>query len=136
MPTLSCHNQFAFCKSFNCDIIAVAMQSGYLPMACSLDRAAFGGMRHVLLTKNHHERCVLDLTCLKVSASVTARRPGILTLVQTEKNVKKRAKKYVFSQGLDFRGVVSGCHAQHGQSWLFPPLADAFERMQTLPDPR
>jgi hypothetical protein len=59
-----------------------------------------------------------------------------MTLVQAEKNVKKRAKKYFFSQGLDFRGVVCGCHAQHGESWLFPPLADAFERMQMLPDHR
>jgi hypothetical protein len=37
-------------------------------MACSLDRAAFDGMRHVLLVKNHRERCVLDLMHLKVSA--------------------------------------------------------------------
>ncbi len=50
--------------------------------------------------------------------------------------MKKRAKKYMFSLGLDFRGVVSGCHAQHGECWLFPPLVDAFERMQTLPDSR
>jgi hypothetical protein len=76
MPTLSCRNEFAFCKSFNCDIIAAAMQCGYLPMACSLDRAAFGGMRHVLLAKNHHKRCVLDLTRLKVGAAMAFALPS------------------------------------------------------------
>jgi hypothetical protein len=68
MPAMPCYNEFAFCKSFSCDLIAAAMECGYLPMACSLDRAAFDGMRHVLLVKNHRDRCVLNLMHLKVSA--------------------------------------------------------------------
>ena len=60
----------------------------------------------------------------------------LLMCLQVESSVKKRAKKYMFSLGLDFRGVVSGCHAQHGECWLFPPLVAAFEGMQKLPDSR
>ncbi len=67
MPTLSCANEFAFCKSFSSDVIAAAMECGYLPMSCSLQRPAFGGMRYVLLAKNHHNRCVLELQQLKVA---------------------------------------------------------------------
>ncbi len=65
MPTLACPNEFAFCKSFNCDLIAAAMECGFLPMSCSLDRAAFGGQRHVFLAKNHRQRCVINLDQLK-----------------------------------------------------------------------
>jgi len=61
-------------------------------------------------------------------------RQGLMRSVQVESNVKKRAKKYAFSIGLDFRGVVSGCHAQHGECWLFPPLVAVFEQMQSRPD--
>ena len=70
MPTLSCANEFAYCKSFSSEVIAAAMECGYLPMSCSLSRPAFGGMRYLLFLKNHHNRCVLELAHLKVTLSV------------------------------------------------------------------
>jgi hypothetical protein len=114
MPTLDCPNQFAFCKSFDCDVIAAAMENGFLPMACSLDRPAFGGMRHVLLAKMHHQRCVMDLTGLKVRIARHARplmKPADLC-ADRKQYEKARQKVHVFAgAGLSWGCVWLSCAA-------------------------
>ena len=58
--------------------------------------------------------------------------------VHTSKSTRKKSKRYTFTINQSFESVVTGCHNQHGISWLFPPIVQAFRAMnhKTISSPR
>ena len=47
--------------------------------------------------------------------------------VHTSKSTKKKAKKFDITVNQDFHAVIRGCHNQHGVSWLYPQIVQAFD---------
>jgi Leu/Phe-tRNA-protein transferase len=87
--------------------IAAVAYTGFLPMADALyaEHGIF-----TLLPKLHTKRSLLDFTNLYVA-----------------KSTRKRARRCRLTVDRCFRRVVAGCHRQHGEGWLWPPLIRAFE---------
>ncbi|GFH53357.1 leu phe-trna protein transferase [Chaetoceros tenuissimus] len=100
------HGDFFISPYFDPRLIATLMYEGFLPIATP----------NYLVPKLHKERCVIYP--LHSSSGST---------VHISKNVKKRSKKFTLTCNQSFRKVVQGCHDQHGISWLYPPIVDAFE---------
>lgn len=100
------HGDFFISHYFDPRLIATLMYEGFLPIATP----------NYLVPKLHKERCVIYP--LHSSSGST---------VHISKNVKKRSKKFTLTCNQSFRNVVQGCHDQHGISWLYPPIVNAFE---------
>jgi Leu/Phe-tRNA-protein transferase len=92
-----------FCQThiFHHKLIIHLMAEGYLPMA----------NKSVLLPKLHVQRCVMWL-------------PNQLHI---SKSTRKKSSKFTITLNTAFRDVVNGCHEQHSNCWLEPPLVEAFE---------
>lgn len=102
------HGDFFISPYFDPRLIATLMYEGFLPIATP----------NYLVPKLHKERCVIYPL-----HSTTENK----STVHISKNVKKRSKKFTLTCNQSFRNVVQGCHDQHGISWLYPPIVDAFE---------
>lgn len=91
-----------YCQSpcFHPRLIVQLMAEGFLPIAT----------QGVLLPKLHQERCVISL-------------PHDL---HTSKSIRKKSKRFCLSVNTYLEGVIQGCHAQHDNCWLLPPLVAAF----------
>lgn len=85
-------------------------------MAERLDRIGGIGEGHILLPKLHRRRSILPWSRLKVNRSIrraAARTPG-----------------YYLTVNAAFDAVVAGCHAQHGENWLYPPIIAVLKSIQ------
>lgn len=94
------HTDFCQTSCFHPRLIVQLMAEGFLPIAT----------RGVLLPKLHQERCVISL-------------PQNL---HTKKSVRKKTKNFSLSINTCLDRVVKGCHEQHSNCWLLPPLVSAF----------
>lgn len=94
------HSDFCQTPCFHPRLIVQLMAEGFLPIAT----------QGVLLPKLHQERCVISL-------------PHHLHI---KKSVGKKSKKFSLSINLCPNQVVQGCHDQHSNCWLLPPLVAAF----------
>jgi Leu/Phe-tRNA-protein transferase len=99
------HTDFCQTSCFHPRLIVQLMAEGFLPIAT----------RGVLLPKLHQERCVISL-------------PHNL---HTKKSVRKKAKNFSLSINTCLDKVVQGCHEQHSNCWLLPPLVAAFTAILT-----
>ncbi|KAF0697343.1 Aste57867_11969 [Aphanomyces stellatus] len=92
--------------SFEPSVIAQLMYAGFLPIA------TMSRNNYYLLPKLHMQRCVMDPRGL-----------------HTPKQIRKKAKGYRLTVNGAFDDVVRGCHVQHGEAWLYPPVVAAFRAM-------
>jgi len=85
--------------------------TGFLPICSKMPVAGDPPEElYVLLPKLHRKRCVLlDFGTIHV-----------------DRGARKRSRRYRLAVDSDFQGVVQGCIEQHGESWLWPPMRDAF----------
>jgi Leu/Phe-tRNA-protein transferase len=97
------HGDFFVSPCFDPRLVTQLMSEGFLPIATNC----------YLLPKLHKERCVIH--------------PLNNKAIHTSKSTKKKLKRFSFSINQDFEGVVSGCHKQHGISWLYPQIVSAFQ---------
>jgi Leu/Phe-tRNA-protein transferase len=98
---------FCYSRSFDKDFIVRLIFEGFLIMC----HREFGG--YVLLPKLHEERCIMNLSDLRVP-----------------KRIRSLAQPFTFSVDKDFAGVIKGLQKQHGGScWLYPPL---IEKLQAI----
>eukprot|EP00906_Rhabdomonas_costata_P002668 RCo004159 len=97
------HNDFCVSSCFDAHFVASLMREGFLPICTR----SFPG--YTLLPKLHCQRCIVRWEDLHV-----------------EHGARKAAKNFEITIDSDFEGVVKGCHAQHGQNWLYPPIVEAF----------
>ncbi|KAF0683688.1 Aste57867_24250 [Aphanomyces stellatus] len=100
------HEDFWVSMCFDPVFIAHAMHWGFLPIASEYARKVY------LLPKLHEQRCVLDPHSLHIP-----------------KQILKKAKMYRLTINQAFDQVVHGCHVQHGEAWLYPPVVEAFRAM-------
>uniref|UniRef100_K3X1Z7 Leucyl/phenylalanyl-tRNA--protein transferase n=1 Tax=Globisporangium ultimum (strain ATCC 200006 / CBS 805.95 / DAOM BR144) TaxID=431595 RepID=K3X1Z7_GLOUD len=103
------HSQEDFYVSRHFDplLLSHLMYEGFLPIASEYCGECF------LLPKLHRKRCILVVD----------------TPEHVPKSVKKRGKKYKLALNQAFDAVVKGCHAQHGISWLYPPIVEGFRKL-------
>lgn len=101
-------DDFNWAVSFDPDFIAELMSLGFLPMAHSLGRNQF-----ILLPKLHTTRCLLELKDMHVP-----------------KSVRKKARNFELSMDTAFDEVCRGIDQQHGESWFYPPIVEAFKALQ------
>ena len=108
---LAQHYKGKYCWSICFDpyFVASLMAEGFLPMAEEAER---GPLRYLLVPKLHHQRCVLRFADLHIS-----------------RTVRKRSKRFDVTCDTCFERVVEGCLRQHGESWLLPPIVEAFRRI-------
>lgn len=100
--------EFTFCPSFDdIDLIGQLMHAGFLPMAMQISKGDY-----CLTPKIHTERCVMFFSKVKVP-----------------KSLEKKSKKFTISIDKAFDGVIDGIHAQHGLNWFYPPLVEAFKKI-------
>ncbi|KAF0683689.1 Aste57867_24251 [Aphanomyces stellatus] len=97
---------FWISKCFDPVFIAHIMHSGFLPIATEAHGEVY------LLPKLHEQRCVMDPQELHIP-----------------KQIRKKAKGFRLTVNEAFDDVVAGCHKQHGQAWLYPPVVEAFRAM-------
>jgi|GEM_PF-1044229 len=98
--------EFCFAFSFHPQLISAICTRGFYPMATRVCG------KTVLLIKLHQQRCLLLFKYLHIS-----------------RNVKKKAKKYRMTVDTAFDACLENINAQHDDSWLYPPLVDAFSHM-------
>ena len=106
---INLQGDFCFSRSFDRRFILSLMYEGFLIM-CDKQRGGY-----LLLPKLHVSRCLLEFVDLKVP-----------------KRIRSLALPFTFSVNKDFEGVIKGCHRQHGQSWLYPPLVDVLREIHKL----
>jgi len=100
---------FCWSLDFDAGFIEQLFLYGFLPI-CSQMKVPVGSPCYVLLPKLHRQRCLLcDLRSIHV-----------------DRGARKRSKKYRISVDQAFPDVVTGCIEQHGESWLWPPIREAF----------
>ncbi len=93
---------------FEARLIVQLMAEGFLPISS----------RYHLLPKLHLQRSVIF---------------PLKSRLHISKNVrKKKSKKFFLTVNTDFDGVVQGCHEQHGISWLYPPIVEAFKQIHDM----
>eukprot|EP00397_Hematodinium_sp_SG-2012_P035574 GEMP01038280.1.p1 GENE.GEMP01038280.1~~GEMP01038280.1.p1 ORF type:complete len:283 (+),score=12.52 GEMP01038280.1:288-1136(+) len=68
---------------------------------------------YVLLPKLHRERCVLNVQDVRVS-----------------RGARKKSNRYALTVNQAYDQVVAGCLEQHGESWLYPPVVEAFRTLR------
>lgn len=104
-PILSHYYDDIWCTPiFDEKVVVQLMVEGFLPIAC----------QNMLLPKLHKERCIIRWPNFHIS-----------------KSVKKKCKRWSISINKKFEEVVKGCHAQHGISWLYPPIVKAFRAIHS-----
>lgn len=106
---LDFEGDFCWSLCFSARFIRALCHEGFLPICCEFGR---GTGLFVLLPKLHTMRCVLEFVDLHIP-----------------KKVRKRAHKYTMTVDNAFDEVMAGCLEQHGVSWLYPPLRDAFAKL-------
>eukprot|EP01051_Picozoa_sp_SAG22_P017168 SAG22_NODE_2584_length_2416_cov_1.294346_1_plen_357_part_00 len=104
--------EFCVARSFEPGFVAELLYQGFLPMAERLDRLGGRGGGHILLPKLHRRRSILEWGALRVSRS-------------TRKAARRQPYHLTVDKALDW--VVAGCHRQHGENWLYPPVVAAFK---------
>jgi Leu/Phe-tRNA-protein transferase len=132
------HGDFCQTPCFHPTLIVQLMAEGFLPIAT----------RGALLPKLHLERSVIVLLGVhkndhgnsrssRSSSSTAATTTGEQAsssssscALHISKSTRKKASKFTLTFNEAFRQVVQGCHDQHEQCWLYPPLVEAFERIQ------
>ena len=102
------HEDFWVTTQFHPSLIRLLMSAGFLPIATQQDD------RYYVLPKLHKERCVVHLNALHVS-----------------KTARKQSRKWKLTVNHAFQDVVSGCHAQHGEAWLYPPMVTLLHALKT-----
>ena len=85
------------------------MYEGYLPTAHG---PVDGPMEYILLPKLHQERCIVHFEDLHVT-----------------KAARTNSRAYMLSVDKAFDEVVEKCLAQHGESWLHPPIVEGFKSL-------
>ena len=103
---INLQGDFCWSRSFDQKFITSLMYEGFLIMC------QYQGGKHLLLPKLHVDRCLLDFADLRVP-----------------KRIRSLAQPFTFSVDRDFEGVIKGCHQQHGQSWLYPPLVSVLRNI-------
>ncbi|ETW02965.1 hypothetical protein H310_05406 [Aphanomyces invadans] len=101
------HDDFWVSRTFDPSFIGQVMYAGFLPIATQQGRHCY------LLPKLHAQRCVISS----------------LASLHVPKQVRKKSKGFHLTFNTAFDSVVAGCHAQHGQAWLYPPVVTAFRAM-------
>jgi Leu/Phe-tRNA-protein transferase len=94
--------------SFAPDFVAELVYYGFLPMAERTRLAGGEPPTVIMLPKLHRKRCVLQWPDLHVGRTVL-----------------RAGRRYRLSVDCEFEAVIAGCHAQHGESWLYPPIVAA-----------
>ena len=89
---------------------------GFLPIATN----------RYLLPKLHVERSVIYPLAKPIGQTSPH---GHSCQVHTPRSTRKKSKRYCLTINQSFTEVIRGCHDQHGISWLFPPIVQAFESM-------
>ena len=107
---------FCWSLSFAPRFIRRLCFEGFLPICCELGG---GSGLFVLLPKLHAQRCVLSFEQLHVP-----------------RKVRQRAKQFRLTVNRAFDLVLDGCIAQHGESWIFPPLQRALRALAASCDLR
>ena len=102
-------SDFCWSSSFEPSFIALLMYEGYLPTAHG---PVEGPVEYILLPKLHQERCIVVFEDLHVP-----------------RNVRSNSRDYQLSVDMAFDEVVEKCLAQHGESWLHPPIVDGFKQL-------
>ncbi|KAG9410482.1 hypothetical protein AC1031_018521 [Aphanomyces cochlioides] len=97
---------FWISRCFDPVFIAHIMHVGFLPIATKARGDCY------LLPKLHENRCVMDPRDLHIP-----------------KQIRKKAKGYRLTINQAFDQVVAGCHEQHGEEWLYPPVVQAFREL-------
>ena len=106
------------------------MYEGFLPIATP----------RYLVPKLHKERCVIYPLNNNISAieggagagaggSSSSSSSSSSSNVHISKSIKKNAKRFNLTINKDFEAVVKGCHDQHGDGWLYPPIVQAFKKI-------
>ena len=114
----SLKGDFCWSLCFEPDFLRALIREGFLPICSELGG---GTGLFVLLPKLHEQRCVLHFDNLHVSRRVHRRiRHGDYTLTAND----------------SFCDVMAGCVAQHGVSWLYPPLRKALQQLADSPNGR
>eukprot|EP00283_Hemiselmis_rufescens_P007988 CAMPEP_0173419256 /NCGR_PEP_ID=MMETSP1357-20121228/1172_1 /TAXON_ID=77926 /ORGANISM="Hemiselmis rufescens, Strain PCC563" /LENGTH=297 /DNA_ID=CAMNT_0014381877 /DNA_START=229 /DNA_END=1119 /DNA_ORIENTATION=- len=101
-------SDFSWSASFDPTFLSNLMREGYLPTAHDVD----GPIKYVLLPKLHEQRCLLSFPDLNVNRA--ARRASV---------------RFQLSVDQRFDEVVEKCIAQHGESWLHPPIVEGFKEL-------
>ncbi|KAF4702504.1 hypothetical protein FOZ62_030776, partial [Perkinsus olseni] len=86
---------------------------GFLPICTDIggtDEDGSASPLYILLPKLHRKRSAIT---------------DILRDLHIHKKVRKKAGQYELSFDTDFDGVVSSCHRQHGEAWLYPPIVNS-----------
>ena len=115
LPAVTAHiakhwpSDFCWSSCFEPSFLAALMYEGYLPTAHG---PVEGPIEYILLPKLHQERCIVFFEDLRVSRSV-----------------RSNSREYELSVDTAFDEVVEKCLAQHGESWLHPPIVDGFKRL-------
>lgn len=112
-------DEFVWSSSFAPTFLAELVAHGYLSIATQV-RSGLGVAQseaYVLLPKIHRQRCVLRHEALHVSRSV-----------------RRQAARYRLTVNEAMEAVVAGCHRQHGESWLYPPMVAALTALHHRPE--
>ena len=102
-------SDFCWSSCFEPTFLAALMYEGYLPTAHG---PVVGPVEYILLPKLHQERCIMLFEDLHVTRSA-----------------RSSSRAYQLSVDTAFDEVVEKCLAQHGESWLHPPIVDGFKRL-------
>lgn len=108
---------YSWSLCFEPAFIIALVREGFLPICCELGGGATPGLcAYVLLPKLHEQRCVLELGAMHVS-----------------RKVRKHAGRYTLTVCQAFFAVIEACIAQHGTSWLYPPMMRLFASLSVPP---
>ena len=101
---LELEGDYCWSLCFEERFVARLCYEGFLPICCDVGGSEMPGL-YVLLPKLHEQRCVLLPPRLHIS-----------------RKVRRRARRYILTVGRALPRVLHGCIAQHGVSWLYPPM--------------
>ncbi|KAF4657608.1 hypothetical protein FOL46_007354 [Perkinsus olseni] len=109
------NNMCEFCWSlcFHPAFLSRLFYEGFLPICTDIggtDEDGSASPLYILLPKLHRKRSAIT---------------DILRDLHIHKKVRKKAGRYELSFDTDFDGVVSSCHRQHGEAWLYPPIVNS-----------
>eukprot|EP00586_Coscinodiscus_wailesii_P000519 CAMPEP_0172478822 /NCGR_PEP_ID=MMETSP1066-20121228/3029_1 /TAXON_ID=671091 /ORGANISM="Coscinodiscus wailesii, Strain CCMP2513" /LENGTH=252 /DNA_ID=CAMNT_0013238721 /DNA_START=79 /DNA_END=834 /DNA_ORIENTATION=+ len=107
------HSDFFVSLCFDPRLVAQLMCEGFLPIATE----------RYLIPKLHKRRCVIHPLLSNTPSSPPKCH------VHTSRSTKKKSKRFAVSINANFTEVVSGCHEQHGEGWLYPSIVQAFKAL-------
>lgn len=103
---------FTWSLCFDPDFLHRLFSYGFITIAIEVSGGSARGPLYVLLPKLHRERCVLNIRDVKVT-----------------RQARKKSSRYTITTNQAYEQVVAGCLEQHGESWLYPPIIAAFDKL-------